>query len=168
MANCDSVRRNELQAHDAVEQMKQISGTYREIELVRSDSRWGSRGPRVWTSHEAGQPQMSRDRTNGSCDFTIYVALLSEAYKTIPVGKLSPLQEDEARYYTTAVVNKTKDRLKLATVSWLKESFESWRARTENQMRSCDGSASGNYTLPRILDGTGGCSDYTWTATSAA
>ena len=156
---------NELQAHDAVEQMKQTSGTYREIELIRSDS--------------VGEPE---DHASGRCmklgsrkwaeTLQMVAATLnirgtaSESYKTIPVGKLSPLQEDKSRYYTTAVVNKTKDRLKLAAVSWLKESFESWRARTENQMRSVMAAPSGNYTLPKVLGGTGGCTDDTWTATS--
>ena len=51
----------------------------------------------------------------------------------MPIGELSPLQEDDTRYYSTAVMQKTKDRLKLATVAWLKESFESWQARAENQ-----------------------------------
>ena len=47
---------------------------------------------------------------------------------------LSSLQEDEARYYATAVVEKTNDRLKVATVAWPKEPLESWLARAENQM----------------------------------
>ena len=39
----------------------------------------------------------------------------------IKTGVISPLQEDESRYYATAVVEKTKDHLKLATVEWPKE-----------------------------------------------
>ncbi len=156
---------NELQAHDAVEQMKQTSGTYREIELVRSD-RVGDQEDRASGRRmKLGSRKWAETVQMVAATFNIR-GTASEAYKTIPVGKLSPLQEDEARYYTTAVVNKTKDRLKLATVSWLKESFESWRARTENQMRSVMAAPSGNYTLPKILDGTGGCTDDTWTATS--
>ena len=58
----------------------------------------------------------------------------AEAYETIPTGRLSSLQEDERRYYATAVVKHTKDRLKLATIEWPKEPLESWRARTENQV----------------------------------
>ena len=38
----------------------------------------------------------------------------------IKTGVLSPLQEDEGRYYATAIVKKSKDRLKLATVEWRK------------------------------------------------
>src|SRR5206468_8495068 len=78
---------------------------------------------------------------------------------------LSSLQEDEGRYYVTAVVRQSKDRLKLATVEWRKEPLESWRARTANQVPTATTAPSGNYRLPKIADGTGGCIDDTWTAT---
>ena len=42
----------------------------------------------------------------------------------IKTGQLSPLQEDEDRYYATAVLGRSKDRLKVATVAWLKQPFE--------------------------------------------
>jgi hypothetical protein len=34
----------------------------------------------------------------------------------IKTGELSPLQEDERRYYATAVIKETKDHLRVATV----------------------------------------------------
>jgi len=76
------------------------------------------------------------------------------------------LQEDGGRYYATAVVKKSKDRLKLATVEWRKEQFESWRARAESQMPKVIAAATGNYTLPAISDGANGCTDDTWTSTT--
>src|SRR6266481_670010 len=45
----------------------------------------------------------------------------ADEYETLAVGKVSPLREDEGHYYAVAVMNKGKDRLKLATVAWLKE-----------------------------------------------
>ena len=75
------------------------------------------------------------------------------------------MQEDEARYYATAVIEKTNDRLKVATVAWRKEPLESWRARAENQVPTAMAAPSANYTLPTISDG-GGCIDDTWTATT--
>src|SRR5205823_1706531 len=82
----------------------------------------------------------------------------------IKTGVVSPLQEDESHYYATAVVEKTNDRLKLATVEWLKESLESWRVRTENHPPAAIALATTGYTLPAIA--TGGCTDDdTWTAT---
>jgi hypothetical protein len=38
----------------------------------------------------------------------------------IKTGVLSPLQEDDTHYYAVAITKKGKDRLKLATVAWLK------------------------------------------------
>jgi N-acetylneuraminic acid mutarotase len=43
--------------------------------------------------------------------------------------------------------------------------FKSWRATAENQAPNLMAAPSGNYTLPKIADGTG-CVDDTWTATS--
>ena len=89
----------------------------------------------------------------------------AEAYKIIPIGKLSPLQEDQMRYYTTAVIEKSEDRLKLATVTWLKEALESWLAKAENQIPNAMVTPSALYTLPRMSDGADGCDD-TWMSTA--
>ena len=59
-------------------------------------------------------------------------------YQNVPLGKLSSLQENEARFYVIAVIDKTDEHLKLAIVSWLQEPVESWLARMEN------GSSNGN------------------------
>src|SRR6266542_2179506 len=54
----------------------------------------------------------------------------------------------------------------LATVASLNEPLESWRARAESQTREAMPVVTGNYALPQISAGTGGCIDDTWTATS--
>ena len=61
-----------------------------------------------------------------------------------------------------------QDRLKLATVAWLKEPLESWRARAANQLPAAMTAPNANYSLPTISDGVGGCTDDTWTAASTA
>jgi len=75
------------------------------------------------------------------------------------------LQEDESRYYVTSVIKKNNDRLKLATVSWVKEPLESWLARIESHMPAIMAAPGGDYSLPKILEG--GCADNTWAATAA-
>ena len=82
----------------------------------------------------------------------------TQAYDTLPIGKLSPLQEDESRYYATAIIEKTNARLKVATVSWLKEPFESWRARGKNELPATIAAPSGTYTLPKISEGAAAAS----------
>src|SRR5205814_5361046 len=93
-------------------------------------------------------------------------------YETLAVGKVSPLREDEGHYYAVAVMNKGKDRLKLATVAWLKEPLRSWLAKAETQVPVTMAAVSANYTLP-VISGQSdnsipsvACTDDTWTATS--
>jgi hypothetical protein len=165
----------DLQAHSSVEQMKQTSGMYREIELVRSDnSQRDEKGDAV-----AGLKMSSREWEENLQKLSAMFAAAedSSALTQLPrrgedaptaqikPGLLSPLQEDEGRYYVTAVLEKSKDRLKLATVEWRKETLESWRARAENQPPTAMASASANYTLPTILETVNDCTDDTWRVT---
>ena len=167
----------ELQAHPAIEQMKQLSGRYTEIEIAKSDAaqRKSNRGAKQsvkLNSHDwektvkklaATFDKPGRRLLNGRDGSPSRPPDPAKAYETIPIGKPSPLQEDETRYYATAVLNKTTDRLKVSTVSWLKDPFESWRDRAETQQVSNVLLArSYNYTLPSIAEG--GCIDDTWTA----
>jgi len=71
------------------------------------------------------------------------------------------------------VMKKGKDRLKLATVAWLKEPLQSWLAKAEAEVSVTMAAVSANYALPVISgrsDGPiplgGGCTDNTWTPTS--
>jgi N-acetylneuraminic acid mutarotase len=138
----------DLFAHPTVEQMKQTSGTYSEVEMVKSDG-----------TQDKGNRSVERGIKLNSREWDENVRKLAAT------GKLSPLQEDQDRYYATALLEQTKDRLKLATVAWLKEPLESWRARAENEVPAAMAAPSGNYELPKISDGSG-CLDDTWTATS--
>jgi hypothetical protein len=89
-----------------------------------------------------------------------------DAWGQIKTGVLSPLQEDERHYYAVAVMKKGKDRLKLATIAWLKEPLRSWLTKAETQMPITMATVSANYTLPVIGSPLGPCTDNTWTPTS--
>ncbi len=95
-----------------------------------------------------------------------------DAWAQIKTDVLSPLQEDESHYYAVAVMKKGKDRLKLATVAWLKEPLRSWLAKAETQVPVTMAAVSANYTLP-VISGQSdnsipsvACTDDTWTPTS--
>src|SRR5207244_10002409 len=95
----------------------------------------------------------------------------ADEYETLAVGKVSPLREDEGHYYAVAVTNKGKDRLKLATVAWLKEPLRPWLAKAETQVPVTMAAVSANYTLP-VISGQSdnsipsvACTDDSWTAT---
>src|SRR6266568_2355955 len=181
----------DLRAHNTVEQMKATSGTYSEIELVRSDSAQDNRsaepglklGSHEWDENVQKLAAMFGDTKNSTARTVVSSPAVAAGMRATPklgeggsrakaapitqlkTGVLSPLQEDEGRYYATAVVEKTKDHLKLATVEWLKEPLESWRARAANQVPTAMTARNANYALPAISDGAGGCIDDTWTAT---
>jgi N-acetylneuraminic acid mutarotase len=175
----------DLQTHHSVEQMKQLSGKYSEIELVRSDNTQDEENRRVGSSVKLNSREwdekvqrlaatFNKPSTATPKTFAVKSADMSahsknaaaEAYEALPTGKLSPLQEDEERYYSTAVVKKSKDRLKLAIVEWRKAPLESWRARAENQNPKLMAASTATYTLPVVSDGASGCTDDTWTATN--
>jgi N-acetylneuraminic acid mutarotase len=189
----------ELRAHGSVRQMKQTSGMYTEIELVKSDSAYeqdsgsAERGVKL-TSREwdesvgklAEQFRGSPQREAAAFGVRRYSAAFESADmsaqskkpaadkdETLPVGKLSPLQEDDAHYYAVAVMKKGKDRLKLATLAWLKEPLRSWLAKAEAQVPVTMAAVGSNYyTLPVIgrplvnSKPSGTCTDDTWTPTS--
>ena len=166
--------------------MKQSSGMYTETEWIKSDSTpdrdtGGSASP-----EDDGKPNCKRrdaehDVTLNSREWNENVQKLakdlgdtkaSDPSGQIKTGVLSPLREDEGHYYAVAVMNKGKDRLKLATVAWLKEPLRSWLAKAETQVPVTMAAVSANYALP-VISGQSdnsipsvGCTDDTWTATS--
>ena len=169
------------------------SGTYSEIELVRGNSaedennRGAEHGVKLnnreWdktvqklaatynkpSATKASAFGVQRTRPVWTFESAVISAhsknAVAEDYEAMPIGKLSSLQEDASSYYATALLSKAHDRLKIATVAWNKEPLKSWRPRAENQVPTAIAALSGNYTLPTISDGAGGCIDDTWTPT---
>ena len=207
----------ELAAHRSVIQMKQTSGTYSEVELVRNDNGLDeeNRGAeataklnsRDWDENvqklaaifgdgnaAAAEPALRDSRTGvssaivkpgegrspgqhekvGATDLKrlgssgeLFLPQKGAPITQIKTGVLSSLQEDEGHYYATAVISKAKDRLRLATIAWMKEPFDSWRAEAETHMpRTMAAAITAKYTLPTIASPSGGCSDDTWTSTT--
>ncbi len=188
----------DLRAHPSPRQMKQTSGKYREIELVRSDREgivgqasrlpeeqsaggvpavqsqdsttslklnrreWQESIEKLATQFDNPAP-VARDRRARRINSD---APATDSWAQIKTGVLSSLQEDESRYYATAVVKQTKDRLKVATVEWPKEPLGSWRARAENQLPKVMAAVTPNYTLPTISDVANSCTDNSWTPTN--
>ena len=199
----------ELRAHGSVRQLKQSSGTYTEIEWIKSDTTKDASAPADTKNVRAVKMNTSewqesvdklaedfgfgvRSRQRGiaafeSADMSAHSKnAAAYEYETLPVGTLSSLQEDDAHYYAVAVTNKGKDRLKLATIAWLKEPLRSWLTKAEAQVPTTMAEVTADYSLPEIsgesddsilLDDSilsdasspsVNCADNTWTATSAA
>jgi N-acetylneuraminic acid mutarotase len=165
---------SELLAHRAVEQMKRTSGTYCEIDLVKSNG--SQEEHQRGTEHAIKLNNREWDETvqKLAATFSKRTGIVSGQpqstaagdYEGIPVGQVSPLQEDETGYYATAVTEKAEGRLKLATVMWSKEAVESWRTRVEKQLPDKIAELNASYTLPAVSVGAGGCANDTWAASS--
>jgi hypothetical protein len=89
----------------------------------------------------------------------------SDLLAHIKTDVLSPLQENDGHYYAVAVMKKVKDRLKLATVAWLKEPLRSWLAKAGAQVPVTMAAVTGSYTLP-VIGPSVVCADDAWTPTS--
>jgi hypothetical protein len=144
----------ELLTHSTFEQIKQISANDGEIEFVKIDRFHEETRRRL--EHGVELSPCEWDETMQKLAVTFKKPDAAENYQTIPIGKLSSLQEDESRYYVTVVVKKTGDHLKLATVSWPKERLDSWLAKVENQMPELLTAPDASYRLP-IISGGAGC-----------
>jgi N-acetylneuraminic acid mutarotase len=157
----------ELKTHRSVRQMKRTSGMYTEMEWIKSDSAKDDSASADTKSAQAvkmngSEWQESVERL--AKDFGN--AKTKDAWRQIKTGVLSPLQEDEGHYYAVAVMKKGKDRLRLATVAWLKEPLRSWLRKAEAQVPVTMAAVSANYTLPSGPTPSDPCTDNSWTATS--
>jgi N-acetylneuraminic acid mutarotase len=182
---------SDLQMHPTLEQMKTLSGTYREVEFIKSDGshhrgeHTAAQGitldPQQWDKSTQKLAAMFNGGVAKASGLGVGQGLVGfkrgqmsaqsktaarQDYATIPVGKPCPLQQNETHYFVTAVIEKNSNSFKLATVSWQKEPMGSWLARAENQLPSGIRMPQASYTLPRVSDG-GTCSENTWMATAA-
>ena len=153
---------NDLRTLRSVEEMKRTSGVYSEMEWIRSDTgdsasgkdtgavrmttgEWEEGIKKLATQFEGQEtlrPSLHLSlRTLAGRTTALQRADLiknnawAEALAGIRIGVLSRLQEDDSRYYATAVLEKGRDRLKVATIAWQKEPFESWASTAENETR---------------------------------
>ena len=177
--------------HPTLQQMKTLSGTYREVEFIKSDGshqrreriaaqgitldpqQWDKSPEKLAAMFSGGAAKASgfgADRgLAGSKRGHMSAQSKSSAqqdYATIPVGKPSPLQQDETSYFATAVMEKNGNGFKVATVCWPKEPLETWLAQAERQVPAAVTVPKASYALPKIFDGAT-CNENSWMATAA-
>jgi N-acetylneuraminic acid mutarotase len=80
----------------------------------------------------------------------------------IVLGQVSPLREDETRFYATVVHALDDQQVKLTTIEWPKRSFDEWWSETRGTVARRIGTAF-EFRLPKV-DGAD-CVDDTWTPT---
>jgi len=158
----------ELLAHRDVKQMKQTSGMYTEMEWIKNDAAEAGFAPANTKNIEAvkmngSEWQKSVEKLAREFDNT----KAADAWGKIKTGVLSPLREDEGHYYAVAVMKKGRDRLRVATIAWLKEPLRSWVTTAETQVPVTMAAVTANYMLPTISsDFPDTCTGDTWTPTS--
>src|SRR5438876_4057402 len=134
--------------------------------LKMSSSEWQERVAKLAAQFDSQEIVGQAPRLPNGRSAAGAAALQKPSIAQIKTGVLSPLQEDDAHYYAVAIMKKGKDRLKLATIAWLKEPLRSWLAKAEAEVPMTMAAVSTSYTLPVIAGPSGGCVDDTWTATS--
>ena len=159
----------ELKTYPAFEQLKHTNATYTEVEWIKDDPKHSGSAD---IKHEAGLTMSKAEWDNSVARLesifgnAAHSTTNDDAYQTIPTGRMSTLQEDDGSYYAIAVLSKTKDRLKIVTVAWMKLPLETERARagvaSPSVMR---GELHAGYKLPVIASATQNCTD-TWAPTS--
>jgi N-acetylneuraminic acid mutarotase len=157
---------SDLLAHPGVKQMQQTSGTYTETDLVKTIHGADKHLPGTVRSSELDDREWDETVGNLAATFNRPKNTSTEAYESIPVGQLGPLQENEVSFYVTAVTEKTQGHLKLAMVTWSKKPVEVWRAGVEEQLPASIVAPNAGYTLPAVSGATGGCSNDSWAVTS--
>lgn len=146
-----------------VEQMRQMSGEYRMVEWVKVGSKAGERDRE---GEKVGSQQMDSEewneqvrklikmfgRRNG--EERVHSRVFGQQSKDgagldrLPVGRLSVLQEDEARFYVMAVVESGVDRLLVASVEWRKTSVDEWWSTAQGDLGSEVSVPNFEYRLP--------------------
>lgn len=151
----------QLRAFRSVDDMHRMSGAYREMEWTNNAASNVSAG--------SVQDESAMSPAEWS-DNVRQLALIFEAGITeSPLGVLSSLQEDDERFYVVAVLAKADDHVRLATVEWLKESFETWwHGAQRGAATSLPAPEPHNgYRLTPIESRPGACVDDTWQPTSS-
>ena len=173
------------------DQMKQMSGSYLEVEWTREPGHKGSKGQEDKRTMGKGEIQsikmnkeewekaiakliqdfnnISPERSDSNELTTYHLQAASSHLQhatldEVSVGKLSPLKEDENRFYAVAVLYKDPNRIRIAIMAWEKQSFDSWWEKIKTKFNSSIDEISYSYKLPTIFQGP--CGLDTWMATT--
>jgi hypothetical protein len=145
----------ELADHATVATLQQMSGEYVEFDLVR-DIRGKTDSRDIALSPEEWDEQMSS-----------LAGMFGTQPEELPVQRLSALQEDNSRFYVSAILSKSENRLRVATVQWQKVPFETWWTSVRNQFSPRVAPTNFEYVLPQISTTTS-CTNDCWSYLSFA
>jgi len=158
---------SELQRYNTVQTMKLLSGKYQESEWRKKQQESGEPALRPGGPAVISLDAAEWNDWTGTLKQKFAGALPSDPMPVqgkirgeLPVGKLSHLQEDNDRYYVTAVLEKDDAHARIATVEWKKRGFEEWWTSAKQQTRNEIVAPLFAYQLPSSLAPS--CTDDTW------
>lgn len=130
-------------------QLRQMSGTYQELEWIQLDDR--------------SKPLVTKNSIELSAsEWSDWLKHLQEIFgaSNLQAGQISRLQETEDGFFVIAILEKQNNRMKTATVEWQKSSFDQWWNNTKNSIPLEISKTSYQYKLPEI---SGACATDNWT-----
>lgn len=88
--------------------------------------------------------------------------------EALPVARTSALQEDATQLYVISVVDRSADEVTIATVSWPKQSLETWWSNVRNDLPVTAPEMGATYELPQIMPAMATAApDDSWAPTTA-
>ena len=145
---------SEVARYATVAAMQQMSGEYIEIELAlnsgsNTDSNVVALSPGEWNDQMNWLARMYGAESNN-----------------LPLQRVSTLQEDDSRFYVSAIIAKSEERARVAIVQWHKVPFETWWESVREQYSPSTSNANFEYALPQI--GATACTNDCWSHLSFA
>jgi N-acetylneuraminic acid mutarotase len=144
----------ETARYTTVAAMQKMSGEYMELELARGT------GSQTNNNATALSPEEWTEQMNG------LASLFGTQSNHLPLQRLSALQEDDTRFYVSAVLAQSDERVRVAFVQWHKVPFETWWASVREKYSPNITTANFDYVLPQI--GATACANDCWSYLSFA
>jgi N-acetylneuraminic acid mutarotase len=145
---------SEIAHYATVATMQQMSGQYIEIELALDTGR----------NADSDVVALSPDEWNE--EINSLAEMFGAESNALPMRRVSTLQEDDSRFYVSAILAKSKERVRVAIVQWQKVPFETWWGSVREQYSPSFSTTNFNYVLPQI--GTTVCENDCWSYLSFA
>ncbi|HEX5941585.1 MAG TPA: hypothetical protein VFY66_04875, partial [Anaerolineales bacterium] len=134
----ESRARSDLARYTTVSAMEQMSGEYAELDLVR----------------DAGSKTNGAAITLTPAEWNEQMDWLASMFGTnpgdLPLQRVSTLQEDDSRFYVSALLEKSEERVRVAIVQWQKVPFETWWSGAREQFSPNIQATNFGYSLPQI------------------
>jgi PKD repeat protein/N-acetylneuraminic acid mutarotase len=131
----------EVAVHGDVGEMVSMSGQYSEVEWIKGG---------VEQAPTGDQNAIALDPVQWDARQQELGDLFDRDGSHLPIGQISAVQENEDRFYVTAILDESPASLHLATVSWAKTPFSEWWQSAQATLSTSVSVPQYDYRLPPI------------------